>query len=241
MDSMIMRRIILPLLAGLLLASCDDGSVTDPVYVDSSTRYEAILTANLSGLDQWDGTGYSVALAAFKDGSRYSVIQKSVTSGTVVMTSIPVTVNTVELAVVDALRQRVATIAKYQVEEGHDEADTIRLDLGDISVSPYGAVDAAVFNNTSLNCVRCHTGESAAGGLVLSGDDAYANLVGVASAKEPGQMRVKPGDAADSFLYKVITEGDPNVHYSHPQLFTEDGVAPLVDLVKMWIDGGAVK
>lgn len=224
-----------------MLASCDDGSVTDPVYVDSSAKYEAILTAKLSGLDQWEGTGYSIALAGFKDGSRYSVIQKNVTADTVVMTSIPVTVNTVELAVVDALRQRVATIAKFQVETGHDEADTIRLDLGEVSVSPFGAVDAAVFNNTSLNCVRCHTGADAAGGLVLSGDDAYANLVGVESSKEPGQMRVKPGDASESFLYKVITEGDPNVHYSHPQLFTEDGVAPLLDLVKLWIDGGAGK
>ncbi len=230
--------------AAVALASCDDGSVTDPVYVDSSSSYKVELTASLTGLDQW-GSDYSVVLAAYSYDSRYSVIQKSLNvftadepTQTVALSGIPVTANTIELAVTDRLRRRVATIYRYAIPEGQSDGEVIKIDAGSLDVSPFGVVDAVVFNGTNTNCVRCH-GNGGAAGLDLSAGKAYEDLVGVSSTKQPGILRVSPGSAEDSFLYKVITQGDESVHYSHPTIFTEDDVAHLPELVKVWIELGA--
>ena len=242
-----MRRFFLslPILAALAFASCDDGSVTDPVYSDTTETYKALLVADLRGLDMW-GSSYSVVLAGFSNDSRYSRIQKNLTStGTddvldsIVLAGIPTTATSIELAVVEVLRQRVATISKCEIPEGHDSEDTLKLELGRVDVSPFGVVNTTVFNGTSLNCIRCHQGGQPAGGLNLSEGSAYDNLVNAPAHKYPEMLRVVPGDAANSYLYKVITEGDENLGYSHTPMFTEYDVATLPELVKTWIELGA--
>ena len=103
-----MRRFFLslPILAALAFASCDDGSVTDPVYSDTTETYKALLVADLRGLDMW-GSSYSVVLAGFSNDSRYSRIQKNLTStgaddvlDSIVLAGIPTTATSIELAVV---------------------------------------------------------------------------------------------------------------------------------------------
>lgn len=94
----------------------------------------------------------------------------------------------------------------------------------------------------------CHTpaGMNGAGHLDLSADP-YAALVGVpadnAKAASEGKLRVKPGDAADSFLYiklTLTTSGDPATTYgaampfNNPALPQED-----IDGIKAWINAGA--
>jgi hypothetical protein len=48
---------------------------------------------------------------------------------------------------------------------------------------------------------------------------------------------VKAGDAENSFLYKVISVGDENIHYSHTQLTTDEQT--MLDILKQWIEAGA--
>lgn len=235
---------ILTGLAALALASCDDGHVDDPVYVDTTKTYSVVVSGTFHGKDQWQGTDYTLCLAGFNDESEYSVIQKDFNTKadtqeeeTVRMTRISTSCTSIQIAVVNVLRQHQATIYKYEIESGQDPDDTIRIDLGNIDVSPFGAVNSAVFQG--LSCSKCHQGSEPTAGLSLTTDEAYKNLVGVESSKSAGSIRVVPGDAESSFLYKVIKEGDANVHYSHLGFFVEDANATLPDLIKMWIDEGA--
>lgn len=238
------KCIILLGLAGMAFASCDDGHVDDPVYVDPTKTYSVVVTGTYHGKDQWTGGDYNLCLAGFKDDSEYSVIQKDYdtkadtqTPETMRMTRIPTTCTSIQVAVVNVLRQHQATIYKYEIDASQDPDDTIRIDLGNIDVSMFGAVNSAVFQG--LSCSKCHQGSEPTAGLNLETDKAYANLVGVESSKGAGATRVIAGDAESSFLYKVLAEGDANVHYSHLGFFVEDDNVPLLPLIKAWIDEGA--
>lgn len=226
-----------------LLMACDDGSVTDPVYVDDSKTFAVEVRGTFHGLDQWGG-GLSLALAGYDGESRYSTIQKNLpltadkgVADTISLSKIPSSTKTIELAAANNLRQKVASLFSYEIPEDQHPDEVIEIDLGDIDASMFGAVDKAVFQG--LSCARCHQGATPPAGLDLTTANAWAALVNHPSEKEPDQTLVKPGDAEASFLYKVITDGDDNVHYSHPGLFVEDDAKPLLTLIKAWIDEGA--
>ena len=57
--------------------------------------------------------------------------------------------------------------------------------------------------------MSCHNAKDQAGGLVLEGSAAYANLVGVTAvnfaASQAGMLRVDPGNPANSFLITKLT------------------------------------
>lgn len=228
-----------------LLMACDDGSVTDPVYTDDTKTFAVEVRGTFHGLSQW-GDGLSLAVAGYDGESRYSTIQKNLPqtedkgmADTISLSKIPSSTKTIEIAVANNLRQKVASLFSYEIPEDQHPDDVIELDLGDIDASMFGAVDKAVFQG--LSCAQCHQGVTPPAGLDLTTANAWAALVNHQSAKEPGQTLVKPGDANGSFLVKVITDGDDNVHYSHPGLFVEDDAKPLLTLIKAWIDGGAKK
>ena len=243
-----MRRVYLSLalfVSAIFCSSCDDGSVTDPVYVDSSKTYRAQLIGTFHGLNEW-GSTYKLALAGFNDDSRYSVIQKDIPShadkaipDTILLSGIPDGTEHVELAVVNVLRQRIATLCSVDIESGHDANDTIKIDLGEFDASPFGAVKTAVFHGSNTNCVMCHQGEKPAASLNLAADNVYDRLVNVYSSKSPDSLLVAPGDASQSFLYQVITSGSTSLHYSHPGIFVEDNVKYLPSLIENWINEGA--
>ena len=86
-------------------------------------------------------------------------------------------------------------------------------------------------------CVRCHGFD---GNLTLSGN-AYDRIVNVASAENPGLLRVKPGDPNNSYLYLKISG-------CSSRGCSGDGMPPppnspvgsvLVQTVRDWIVGGA--
>lgn len=92
-----------------------------------------------------------------------------------------------------------------------------------------------IFNN---NCAvsGCHN-STAQAGLVLSQGVAYNNIVNVASTEVPALMRVKPSDAANSYLVKKI-EGTQTVGVRMP-----NGRNPLgsvtIQNIKNWVNRGA--
>ncbi len=53
-------------------------------------------------------------------------------------------------------------------------------------------------------CSGCHIGDSQ-GGLSLSPDDSYANLVGIVSSMSPPAVLVVPGDTLQSVLWQKLT------------------------------------
>lgn len=90
----------------------------------------------------------------------------------------------------------------------------------------------------------CHDAASAAGGLRLTADAAYDDLVGVEpqleAARDAGALRVDPGVSDNSFLVTKLI-GPPLGQGSRMpltgELLTDDEVA----LIRAWIDAGAAR
>lgn len=86
-------------------------------------------------------------------------------------------------------------------------------------------------------CSVCHAGGAAPQGLRLDAANSYAMLVNVASSEVPSLKRVRPGDAANSYLVQKI-EGRAAVGarmpFGGPYLD-----AQTITLIRQWIDAGA--
>ncbi len=86
-------------------------------------------------------------------------------------------------------------------------------------------------------CTACHVGASAPEGLRLDEANSYALLVGIASAQQPGVLRVAPGDPTGSYLIQKL-EGTAAVGGRMPL-----GGTPLpqadIDVIRQWIVDGA--
>lgn len=237
--SMTMKRIIQLIAAACMLVSCDDGHVTENGQVYESDGYDVTLSGTFTGLDSWRGE-YSVVVAGFGDDSDYSIIQKTIPSdgnGTdnveVHLTNVSRECKTIEVAAVNNLRARLVTFYCIDVDE-HRADDTIRIDCGEIHASMYDAINHGIFNDPFFSCARCHSSSRPTAGLDLSEANSLSNLVEVRAKSDSTATRVVRGDWANSYLYRVITDG-AGIGYSHPALFSEDRHARLTDLVKEWI------
>ena len=226
----------------LMFSACDDGHVDDPTTVIESTGYTAYVSGTFKKVDSWSGS-YSVVIAGFSSESEYATIQMILPSTdestSFTLDNIPSNTNTIEIAVVNSLRKRIATLYTYTIPEGQSTNSPIELDLGEMNVGMFDAINQAVFQSGTTTCAKCHQGDNPAGSLDLSSANAYASLVGIASTKAPDQKRVVPGNAENSYLYKVISTGDSNVHFSHTGFFAGDDMAAMLKLIKEWINNGA--
>lgn len=225
--------------------SCDDGHVDDPVFQHNTEGYNVQITGTFRSQNTWTGN-YSVVAAAFDEESDYSLIQKVLPSSAtddvqeiVKLSNIPAQSTTIEIAIVNSLRKRIATIYRYEIPDTYDSKDTIRIDVGELNVGMFATINNCVLQGTSTNCSMCHRGKNAAANLDLTPENAYASIVNVLAEKRNTMMRVLPYDASNSFFYKVITEGDENVSYSHLGFFAEEKYAAFIDIIASWIDSGA--
>lgn len=86
-------------------------------------------------------------------------------------------------------------------------------------------------------CEHCHAGANAPVGLRLDAANSYALLVGVPSGERPSELRVAPGDPANSYLIQKL-EGTASVGERMPA-----GLPPLpaadIAVVRQWILNGA--
>jgi hypothetical protein len=85
-------------------------------------------------------------------------------------------------------------------------------------------------------CTSCH-GAGGFGGLELSANVAWANLLGVESMGYSPRQRVVSGNPEKSVLYLKIN-GDPSVGRRMPQGGTLD--ADTIELFRVWIAQGAL-
>lgn len=104
--------------------------------------------------------------------------------------------------------------------------------------STFDAVQQVIFDR--YGCVGCHSGETPQGGLDLSPDVAYDNLVEVDSVGS-NLSRIYPGARERSSLWlKVYANVDPSVTSLSPM--PPSGPVPTEDeleLLRLWILGGA--
>ena len=75
----------------------------------------------------------------------------------------------------------------------------------------FSSIQREIFDSTDSSgrraCTQCHTDAGRrrpAGGMNLSPGAAYASLVGVASSRKPGAIRVVPGDPQNSYLLQKL-------------------------------------
>jgi hypothetical protein len=120
---------------------------------------------------------------------------------------------------------------------GNRDSNTIeRTGTTDVSLSEQ------VQETLSSDCgvAGCHVPGNPPLGLVLTPGFSYANLVNVRSREYGGELRVKPGDATTSFLYRKLSENPPPVGYQMPAPATGSILRPSeVDRVRRWILQGA--
>jgi uncharacterized protein (TIGR03118 family) len=95
-------------------------------------------------------------------------------------------------------------------------------------------------------CSGCHTGIGTAlpGVQNLTAGNTFANIVNVASIEQPTLSRIKPGDAANSYLVKKIL-GAAGITGSRMPLGCGTAGNPClddatIDLVKTWVNQGAL-
>ena len=98
----------------------------------------------------------------------------------------------------------------------------------------FDAIQANVFTPI---CSVCHVGATAPQGLMLDAAHSYSLLVGIPSTEVPSILRVKPGDAANSYLVQKL-EGHAAVGGQMPL-----GQTPLpattIAFIVQWITDGA--
>jgi hypothetical protein len=107
------------------------------------------------------------------------------------------------------------------------------------------SVQSQIFETTDLAgrraCIGCHTnvGRTPAGGMNLTHDVAYDQIVNVASARKPGAIRVIPGDPENSYLIHKVA-GLPGIvgirmPFSGAPFLTDGQIL----IMKRWIAIGA--
>lgn len=226
------------------LAACDDGAVNEKVIQNTGDGYNIKIIGTFNGVNTWSGK-YSVAAACYEENAEYSVSQRVIPASaegeqdTIVLSNVPSTVKTVELAVVNSLRKRISTIHSYTIEEGQSKNDTIKIEVGNTDLSMFTAINDGLFQNTTVNCAQCHSSDHAAANLNMTRENAYNSLVGVNAHTNGAYMRINPGNADESYLYKVLAEGTDEVRYSHVALMADHQT--MLDILKAWINGGAKK
>ena len=112
---------------------------------------------------------------------------------------------------------------------------------GDTPISYYQDNIQTIWNGVGTDtaaCTSCHAGDSPPAGLKLTAAVSYANLVDVNSTQVTALKRIKPNDAANSYLIHKV-EGTQAVYGQMPL-----GGAPLsvadINKIKDWINAGAL-
>ncbi len=237
---------LLPLLmlgAALLLGSCDSGDITEGNVVVNSKGHNIKLTATMHGMGQLP-SGYVLALAGFQDGNNFAVMQRALPTTeadgqvSITLANVGSNVQTVELAVTNVLRERILTLASVRLEDYANQADTVRMDMGEMDVDMTGCLQQGMLDKA---CIQCHgaNGRKAAG-LDLTRGNTLADLVNVASTTKPGQLRVMGGSPEGSLLWHILNDGGENIlHYNHTEVISsqfKDNLSEVRDYLRRWIE-----
>ena len=238
---------ILYICAVVGLSACDSGDIYDKVYQVDEKGKTVKVTARISGLGEWEGTGYSMAVAGFTQDSKFALLQKTLPSTvedgstvSLVLSNISNEVQTVEVSLTNSLRKRIISLASVNMEDYSENTahDTILLDLGTVDVGRFGILQAGIFNRA---CIQCHGGNGrSAAGLNLTEGNARANLVDVPSTRREGMLRVASGNAEASLLHQVLNEGGEKLlSHNHTEILSsqfKSNLEEVNNLIDSWIE-----
>lgn len=223
----------------LLLSGCDEGKIYPSEGGGNDSGFSVRLMGDISGLSQYEGTGYSPVLAVFEEGSDFAEVSKALVEGSndFEIASVNVERGSAEVCIINSLRKRIMTMASVEITESSVETGgVVRFDVGEIDMTPFAVISDRVFSTT---CIQCHGGTShAAAGLNLSREEAYSMLVNVPSVVEEGMWRVKPGETDESTLWEAVaTDVSAGWSFNHSNLLT----AEQSGFIAKWIEKGAQK
>lgn len=224
------KNILFYLLTGItiLLSACSD----NVPEVTSTWKIEA--SFNVVDPEFWP-TGQEVRLGVF-DSNNLQIPVQSV--------ALASSAGSLVDAVLPKVEEGSYTLMLYLVEGSIFKS--ILKDLGTVNVNQdlimeseeitfltFERVQSQVFNS----CITCHGGSSGepAANLSLLENHSYANLVNVAAKNNAAMMLVKPEDAGNSFLVKVLNK---DVNFDHR---ASTGATPAdKQLIVDWINNGAL-
>ncbi len=109
----------------------------------------------------------------------------------------------------------------------------------------FASIQSQVFETTDsagrTACTTCHTnvGRNPAGGLNLTHDFAYDQLVNVPSRNSPGAIRVVPGDPENSYLVHKVEGRQGIVGSRMPNNGPPFLSAGQILILERWIEIGA--
>lgn len=217
------------------ITACDDGRIYPETA--TNTQREGLvmkLKGNITGIDSW-AEGYSVVVAAFDNESPYALITKNLTTEgdvEVTMNAIPNEAATVELCIVDRLRQRVVTLAEREANSTESHRDTIELNVGTIDVGMLAQLQQNVF---TPRCAGCHGMSSfTAAGINLTEGKTYDNIVGKESKHVSGKNIVEPGNYEESVIGQMLdTDITASWGYDHQHADISD---TWREILKKWIE-----
>ena len=222
----------------LLLAGCDSGNIDDEdVFIQNSGKTVKV-TATISGIGQLNDS-YTVAVAAFSNDKKYAITQRAIPENTADGQLISITldnlsneVSTVELALTNKLRKRILTLASINIDDFESGSDTIRMDLGSISVDEIGCIQLGIFN---MACIQCHGANGrSAGNLNLTDGNPPTNLVDIdaqSSVAEQGYKRIVSGKPEESLIFKILNPGGENIlHYNHTEVLSSQFKSNLTEV-----------
>ena len=229
-----------------ILTSCDSGDIAEQIHNTTDSGRTVKLTGTFVGIDSWESK-YAVSLAGFSTGNNYAQVVRTIPNTTsdntkveLIQSNISNDINTIELAITNRLRERILTLASVNLDDYTDEKDTIHLDVGTIDVSRFGALQIGLFDKA---CIQCHGGNGGAGAanLNLTRNNAYAQLVNKASTRKEGMMRVVGGDAQQSLIHQLLSEGGENLlHMNHTEILSnqfKENQNEVRQLIDEWING----
>lgn len=114
--------------------------------------------------------------------------------------------------------------------------------------STYELIQKTIFENERHGCTNelCHSSDAAAGGLDLSHDAAYGNLVDVRATSVDGKTRVFAGEKTRSLLFvNLAAKTFPDDYAAPVRAMPLDPFQPLtsdeIELMRLWIEAGAPK
>jgi hypothetical protein len=131
----------------------------------------------------------------------------------------------------------------YWVVRAEDRAGNIEADVTQTSATTLVSFSQNVVVVLGQHCavVGCHIPGSPPNGLVMTPSQAYSNLVGVPVVEYPSLLRVKPSDAADSYVYLKVTNTAPSGTQMPPPSTGDSLSNTEINILKDWINEGALQ
>ena len=141
--------------------------------------------------------------------------------------------------IVEILRRK--GLLDIDLNDFESGGDTIRMDLGSLSVDMFGCIQQGIFN---VSCIQCHGANGrSAGNLNLTDGNPPTNLVDVdaqSSVAGQGYKRIVSGNPEESLMFKILNPGGENIlHYNHTEVLSsqfKNNLAEVKTLLRDWIE-----